>query len=63
MIELSLVSTRKSMSGTGLVEYFCLQLQLINIAFSLDFVLTFARSGVDVFAGLGANVGFVIKFV
>ena len=33
-------------------------LQLITTAFSLDLVLAFARSGVDVLAGFGANIGF-----
>ena len=67
MLESSLVSTRKSMSG--FVEFIVAYswdtlailltlLQLISIAFSLYFILAFARSGVDVFAGLGANVGF-----
>ena len=59
MLESSLVSTRKSMSG--FVEFIVAcswdtltvlltLLQLISIAFSLDFVLAFARLGVDVFA-------------
>ena len=33
-------------------------LQLISIAFSLDFVLVCARLGLDVFDGLVVNVGF-----
>ena len=67
MLELSLVSTRNSMSG--LVEFIVAcswetltvlltLLQLISIAFSLDLVLAFAWSWVDVLAGFGANVGF-----
>ena len=67
MLESSLVSTRNSMSGFAEFIVACswetltvllTLLQLISIAFSLDLVLAFARSGVDVFAGLGANIGF-----
>jgi len=63
----SLVSTRKGMSG--FVEFIVacswetlavvlILLQLVSIAFSFDFVLAFARSGVDVLDGLDANVWF-----
>ena len=38
-------------------------LQLISIAFSLDLVLAFARSGVDVLAGFGANIGFWLSML
>ena len=34
-------------------------LQFISMAFSLDLLFNFGRSGVDVLAGFGANVGFV----
>ena len=67
MLESSLVFTRNSM--LGFVEFIVAcswetltvlltVLQLISIAFSLDLVLAFARSGVDMFAGFGANIGF-----
>ena len=67
MFESSLVSTRNSLSG--FVEFIVAcswetltvlltLLQLISIALSLDFVLAFARSGVNVFAGFDANIGF-----
>ena len=67
MLESSLVFTKKDMSG--FVEFivacswetlavFLTLLQLISIAFSLHLVLAFARSGVDMFAGFGANIGF-----
>jgi hypothetical protein len=35
-----------------------LTLLQFSIAFSLDLVLAFVRSGVDVLAGFGANMGF-----
>ena len=66
MLESSLVSTRNSMSG--FVEFIVacswetltvlLTLLQFSIDFSLDLVLAFARSGVDVLAGFGANIGF-----
>ena len=67
MFESSFVSTRNSMSG--FVEFIVAcgwetltvlltLLQLISIAFSLDLVLAFAQSVVDVLAGFGANIGF-----
>ena len=67
MLESSLVSNRNSMSGfvecivacswETLTVHLTL-LQLITTAFSLDLVLAFARSGLDVLAGFGANMGF-----
>ena len=66
MLESSSFSTRNSMSG--FVEFIVacswetltvlLTLLQFSIDFSLDLVLAFARSGVDVLAGFGANIGF-----
>ena len=66
MLESSLVSTRNSISGFVEFSVACswetltvlLTLLQFSIAFSLDLVLAFVRSGVDVLAGFGANIGF-----
>ena len=68
ILESCLVSTRRIMSG--FVEFIVacswdtllvllMLLQFISMAFSSGLLFIFARSGVDVLARFGANVGFV----